>query len=368
MPTENEIKQRIAELLETDDHWKVTVLGKKLLCPFDGTIMATISNDKDELIDKIYQHLTNECENWKEFEFEEKKEKIAAIDGSYNFKQYHSFVLYAISSVSIFLDKRILKSKFIDLDIEKPAFFIEEKLKLRMTLAELEMLYKELLNKNCIGIIDGSLIAELIRPFYSSEIGELKKVEIIENTKKLFAEKIGSKILISKNEGIDESGFAEYIEYFFTLYLLFKTFSKQIIAISKSSTSNQIFETQFSDLFLFENFTKREGYSKPFYFSIAENIKKGFPIFNEFFKSLEFTIFYLRLKENSPILKVEIPYRIDENEIINICSILKRISVNGYPYLLRKAHKEALIRNWHLERIEKVLGIIERTGREVLKF
>lgn len=305
-------------------------------------------------------------EKWIPFKFEEIDERLVAVDGSYNFKQYHSFVLYAISTISIRFDKKISKKSFVEIDIEKPSFNIEEKLKLKMTLAELELFYSELLNKKAIGIIDGSLIAELLRPFYV-DVGELKKVEIKEKLKKTFAEKIGKEIFVSKKIEIDEKDFAEYYEYFFTLYLLLKSFPSQIIAISKTSSTTHIFNSIFSDLFLFENFTKEEGFSKPFYFSVNEKIKKGFEFFNEFFKSLTFTIFYIRLKDNMQVLKVEIPSKIDEEGIKKIGGILKRISIKGYPYLLKKAHNEAIIKSKHMDKIEKVLGIFEKSGREVLK-
>ena len=67
MSKESKIKQQIAELLETDDHWKITVNGKKLLSPYDGNVMAIISKNKDETIDTVYKHLVFESDTWNEF-------------------------------------------------------------------------------------------------------------------------------------------------------------------------------------------------------------------------------------------------------------------------------------------------------------
>ncbi len=67
MSKESKIKQRIAELLESDDHWKISVHGKKLLSPYDGNVMATISKNNEDTIDLVYKHLVFESDNWNEF-------------------------------------------------------------------------------------------------------------------------------------------------------------------------------------------------------------------------------------------------------------------------------------------------------------
>ena len=95
-----------------------------------------------------------------------------------------------------------------------------------------------------------------------------------------------------------------------------------------------------------------------------------FPVYNDFFNGLWFTIFYVRLKENKNILKVEIPYYVedkDDDEITEIVEIIKRDAAEGYPYLLNKAHNDVVITNKHVDELLKISRIYETTNREQLR-
>jgi NurA-like 5'-3' nuclease len=96
------------------------------------------------------------------------------------------------------------------------------------------------------------------------------------------------------------------------------------------------------------------------------NIKWRFPILDEEFKKLNFTIFYTRLQERKNVLKFEVPYKIEEDRMIEILENIKYISTDGYPYLLKKAHREAIMRRKDIEHLVKLFGLVERTGREML--
>ena len=65
---------------------------------------------------------------------------------------------------------------------------------------------------------------------------------------------------------------------------------------------------------------------------------------------------------------VELPREIGEREIRELLSKLAGVSVDGYPYPLRKAHKLVVISARHMERFAASLGISARTGREVLEW
>jgi len=49
-----------------------------------------------------------------------------------------------------------------------------------------------------------------------------------------------------------------------------------------------------------------------------------------------------------------------------IISIIKRDAVEGYPYLLKKAHQDVIIRHKDINDLSKILGLYEKTGREML--
>lgn len=309
---------------------------------------------------------------WVNHVFDEKKARVVAEDGSYNAKKYRTFVLYAISSTAIILNSRIESRKFVDVDILEPSYYFEEKLKLRMTLAELEMLYTTIKKYNPeIALIDGSLIGEIIRPLYTEEeLDKIRKEGVKHEFLPELENALGKEILfIKKRENELEKpvlDYVEYLEYLNTLYHLLKEYKSKIVAISKTSSSNSMFEMRFSDIMLFERFTSGEGYSLPYHFKAKEKIKRGIALHEQFFKELDFTIFYLRLGENTNVLKIEVPRYVDESGIVSIAEKLKAVSVDGYPYLLKKAHEETVIRNKHMEKISQILGIVDRTGREML--
>ncbi|MCE7698781.1 MAG: DNA double-strand break repair nuclease NurA [Methanobacterium paludis] len=119
------------------------------------------------------------------------------------------------------------------------------------------------------------------------------------------------------------------------------------------------------DMAIFDKF-KKEGYSEPKYLNVSKRVKRDFPVCNEFFRSLTFTIFYARLEDHKNILKFELPYRATEDEIKNILSVIKGNSVEGYPYLLKKAHNDVVIRKTDIERLSKIIGFLEKSGREML--
>ncbi|MFH7903264.1 MAG: DNA double-strand break repair nuclease NurA [Candidatus Aenigmatarchaeota archaeon] len=97
----------------------------------------------------------------------------------------------------------------------------------------------------------------------------------------------------------------------------------------------------------------------------TEEIDVGFS--NEIFKEKNFGIitFYFKLKKSSLVYKVE-TFEKNKDRIEEIVSLIKFFDYRGYPYILKKAHKEAKISNKDMERFAKILGIKEETGREVL--
>ena len=117
---------------------------------------------------------------------------------------------------------------------------------------------------------------------------------------------------------------------------------------------------------IFERLNKTEGYSNPIYKNLSSEMKFEFPIHNTFFRSFEFTIFYLRLDDYKNILKVELPYKADKKQIEEIISIIKRESIEGYPYLLKKAHKGVVIKNKNIDELATIIGLYEKSGREML--
>ena len=103
----------------------------------------------------------------------------------------------------------------------------------------------------------------------------------------------------------------------------FMTKKEKIVAISKTSTSTEYFNSEIPDIAIFDMYSKKQGYSKPRYSNVSD-VKRDFPVRNEFFKSLTFTIFYARLEDHKNILKFELPYYATEGEYKRIIRIYKK--------------------------------------------
>jgi NurA-like 5'-3' nuclease len=140
----------------------------------------------------------------------------------------------------------------------------------------------------------------------------------------------------------------------------------EVVAISKTSTSNEYFESEIPDMAIFDRHSRKEGYSTPRYLSPKNLKREDFPVKNDFFRDFTFTIFYARLENHKNILKFELPYKADEEEIKELLTIIKSKSAEGYPLLLKKAHHDVVIRRIDLDRLSKIIGFMEKSGREML--
>ncbi|MCQ2977855.1 MAG: DNA double-strand break repair nuclease NurA [archaeon] len=343
--------------------------------------------------------------------------KIAAGDGSYNSKKYLSFNFYAVSAVSLIYTDKLDKIESIELDTLSHQSFLEDRLRNIMGLFEIKNAIKSIEDFDIDYYLDdGSLLGDLIRPFpIEKEISSKKKEEIVnffkeklqneirnadlgissskfkKEFKDLFSDENSSTdngiVSLDKKSSTDNSkisnidensdnnskeidednliAFLENIEKLLALSYLLKN-KKKIIAISKTSSSNDLLHANISDMAIFDAFSKKQGFSKPYYKYMSSEMKREFPVENEFFRDLVFTVFFARLDNNKNIIKIELPYKADTDEIRKILSDIKRDSVEGYPYLLKKAHNEVVIKRKNIEELSKIVGFIEKSGREML--
>lgn len=187
---------------------------------------------------------------------------------------------------------------------------------------------------------------------------------------------ITEKDSINNKDTIDESftlenveNYLENIEKLLALANLLK-YKDKIIAISKTSIANDYFKSNIPDMAIFDKYIDNQvtGYSYPPKYSPDKDnqLKREFPVENEFFKSLIFTIFYVRLEKNKNILKIELPYKANEERIKEIIGIISKDCTDGYPYLLKKAHHDVVIKKNDIEQLSNIIGIYEKSGREML--
>ena len=77
-----------------------------------------------------------------------------------------------------------------------------------------------------------------------------------------------------------------------------------------------MFHSTAPDIAILDQFTEKQGISRLIHKKVESSTAVPFPVYNDFFNGLWFTIFYVRLKENKNVLKVEVPYYVeDEDEI-----------------------------------------------------
>jgi NurA-like 5'-3' nuclease len=256
--------------------------------------------------------IEEEIEKIKKTNFENLKwnilpEKIecnaVAIDGSFNCFRFKSFAFYAISAVSFSKDSMNFK---FDCGILPNFYEINEILKIKMLVKELELAEE---SKDVV-ILDGS-----ISSFYSY------KPYFIQNDEKIFEEwkKIREKI-----ENLEK---------------------RKDLIFSIAKTFN-VAKNKIPPAYLYEKFDS--GYSEIF--------KEG----------EKFISFYFKLSKKSQVYKC-VTFERNRNRVEEILSILRNFEVDGYPYLLKKAHNAAKISRRDIKNMVRILGIIDKSGREVLE-
>ncbi|KZX11963.1 DNA double-strand break repair nuclease NurA [Methanobrevibacter curvatus] len=375
--------------------------------------------NKDSLTDLIEDYELKDLkveDHWNDYEMPKLDEDyvIAAGDGSSNLKSFYSFLFYGISSESIIYDKtlklkntlknnvknnlennlennlnapnnvinnlKIIESS--DLNVIDNNEYSKERIRNYMGIFEIKNAFHCLETNNIdYYLYDGSLLGDLIRPlpgekrlkkdvkakiismaheFFNDEI-KMDKIEITSN-------KIDNEFWEREFDNISEfelKFYLENIEKLFAISNLLKH-RKKIVAISKTSTANDYFHLKIPDIGIFDSYSKRTGYTNKKVKTLSDNIKYAFPVNNEFFKSLKFTIFYIRLCNNKNILKVELPYNANKEDIEKIIAVLANESTEGYPYLLKKTHHDVVISKKDMENLSNIVGLYGKYGREML--
>ena len=313
---------------------------------------------------------------------------LAAGDGSYNKKRYLSFNFYAVAAESLIYnpnetDSRLESIESAELDIMLHQSFLEERLRM-MSIFEKKTALKTFKEYDIDYYMDdGSIFGDLIRPIpLEKNISpEYKDYIVSKVNEKLEKEMESDELDISSyrfreefkelfdEDEIDEDSLIRFLESLENLmalkYLL--EYKKKIVAISKTSSSNEIFYCNVPDMAILDRFTRKAGYSKPYYREVNRKVKHDFPIENEFFRRLEFTIFFARLDDNKNVIKIELPYHANEEDIRKVLSVIKSNSTEGYPYLLKKAHNDVVISNQDIDSLSKIIGFLHKSGREMLK-
>lgn len=306
---------------------------------------------------------------------------IGAGDGSFNKKKFLGFNFYAVAAESLIFDGQLKTIEQSDIDRFPYLSYLDEFLSNYMSIFELKCCLSSLEEYNVdYYLIDGSIYGDLQNPFPKGvETSAKAKKDLISATLNDFEEMVKnpsdksvySPKLFNKYFKIYQEHKYPYILYLTTIerLVVLKEIlknSRKMIAISKSSSNNDIFHSNMPDIAIFDKYTQKEGISKVIRKKVSKDINTTFPVFDEFFKDLKFTIFYLRLADYKNVLKVELPYEASMAEIEEIATKLKKFSTNGYPYLLKKAHNDVVISDKNIKELINIAKVREKSGREML--
>ena len=331
----------------------------------------TFARKREELREKMLRllhggELGRYRKLWHSYEPEAEQCSVAAVDGSSNCRRYKSLLLYAVNAAVVSYNGSIAERGYADVDFLTPYRYPGERLDLYRATLELKA-GLEVIDEVELLLLDGSLHSNLTAPKQWWRFMEGEKMEeVLRYLPELEEEgevKLISKEVAEELRSAEQVMLLEYLEYLVAIQKLLERGIQKVVGVSKTSTDASL-SRGIPDIAVFEEVTSDAGFSTP----RDRIINMHYPIYDHLFRSLVFTTFYARLERGKDVLMVELPREIGEREIRELLSKLAGVSVDGYPYPLRKAHKLVVISARHMERFAASLGISARTGREVLEW
>lgn len=382
----------------------------------DALYLKTIEK-KDE-INEFFENIAEQIDIAKvEKEYVKKSfhknvrdKNFSAIDGSFNKTKFMAGYIYAITSQTIVSKsgQNVFKeSASADVSTVSTIYNnrIDRLLSLQMNIFELKSTIDTLRKHEDIHymLMDGSIRGSLMsfRPLQYYNIpqkiiqlfpGYYKEIEdalynrdlSIEITTERIKGKISQdceKLIeqenldyVYKDNEMNILMYLESIEQLLCIYYLLKEFKEKIICISKTSSTKSLFNEFIPDSAVIEYTCNESGFTHPIPQESNNIIREingnkvtiDYPIKNRELSDNVFTTSFVKLEDKSNVLKIELPRRINEEDFVKILFDLESISVEGYPHILKKAHDEVKIENKFMDRIERNLGIYDKTGRDML--
>lgn len=306
---------------------------------------------------------------------------IAGIDGSFNKINFRGFIFYAVAAESVISDGNGIRTLAeADVNLLRPYRHARSRLETYMSIFELKLALQTL-NTTDVDylLIDGSLFGHTIRPvpFEVHLPAEVRK-EVIRNHLPVVRDEVsrgrvevsthslGSTLMEEFGDvGGDAIVFLEYLEKLEVLRALLSQ-KERLVGISKTSRRTDCFGSVVPDIAIFEGACTGTGYSSPLPLRIMREAKGAFPMLDKFFRQISFSHFYVRLEERKNVLRFEVPWQITRERAEDLLSHLMPVCAGGYPYLLKRAHNDVVIRRRDMKRLVRIFDLHERRGREML--
>ena len=376
-----------------------TIDQKQKLQDYFNNIEKEINADE---IKKVY--------NAYEYKQEKQSKIFASVDGSFNKKKYMACFIYALSSQTIISKPKegIIKESAaaeIDQISTIQAGNIDRILSRYMDILELKSTIDTLKKHPEIDymLLDGSIGGKLsnfrlddrkIEKYNNLLIG-LSRTITSENLEKdeidLSIDSITKKediINRIKKENplntteIDklETNLINYysgLEELICIAYLLENYKEKIICVSKTSSTTRLYHKSIPDAAVLEYYSKNTFYTdatseehgpiRLFYQNnMTQRIPVKFPILDNQLRRLNYTTTFTRFKYNRNVIKIELPYKVDNNKLEKILNELNTSNIEGYPYILEKAHNEVVIKQKDMDAIINRIEINEKTGRDML--
>ncbi|MEM4699866.1 MAG: DNA double-strand break repair nuclease NurA [Candidatus Nezhaarchaeales archaeon] len=295
--------------------------------------------------------------------------RICGVDGGRNYREYSDWVVYVVNAEGVIYDGDVAEEplRLLDVDVLLPYRYVEERVRTYCEILELKVAFKALEERGVDRVlVDGSLVSTLIKPLYAERGRRLAGIDKFV----LRLEDAGPDLpkVVSKESWLElrESygrragmalSFLSGVEKLIILKRVLEVGGARVAFVSKTSRGIDYFSAPKPDLALFQQFTRGPGYSRPFECYITDKVKKEFPVYLEFFRSLRLTLFYARLEEGGPVLRFEVPGALSGGEVEELLDEVAPYSVAGYPYPLSKAHQDVEVGNDEIERVVRILGL-----------
>ncbi len=308
---------------------------------------------------------------------------LFAVDGSMNLKEYKNFIVYAVDAETLGLIDRKIRviNRLADIDILIPYWLPRERVRLYMSILETRAALEALNEKEAEYVfMDGSLTSEIIRPigYRPKNFGVERLIKhyrpMLENAAVRSEPEIASKQIIERKAEMNEhpgllnelSLFLEYVEHLASVRELLFKYKNRVVGVAKRSQSNFLFNLPYPDIAILEEKMKEAGYVVAAEPQTLESSKRYLPAYKELL-NFPFTVVYVRLEKEGPVLKVEVAGEADEDTIKEVVAVMRSVSVQGYPYLLAQVHRDVEITNSDMETLVRLLGLYwAKTGREAL--
>ena len=344
-----------------------------------------LEQNKKEILNVMNKELSNINPDmiqskWASYTFPEGPRKpVIAVDGSVNNINFVAKALYATSSHAVYSTSEGLTGQAsinkIELLPNMPD--LKKVFSKQMALMELKTILHVLHTTNAkYVLIDGdlySMIDHINRgvPHFSTKNKFIKEYtqQIVEEEENNFGLEVPS-IAGLLDELEEHSGaslqiilYSQMIRELCVLKKILNDYSDRVISISKTSITKGLYHHEhISDLALINIYCENIGYSHELSqhrLSLNPLYDMDYPIYNDFFRSLDFTTRFVRLTGNGAVLKVQLPGHPSEEEFRNVFTELRNHALDstGYPFVLKRVHDKVKISSMDMQSISGALGL-----------